>query len=80
MVTRHEATAAPDLTRDSFVYLADGPRAGDTLEVGNHTGKICVGLVAGQVPRLGAELVYAWDKTYTAEGSRVYRLWRPQAD
>lgn len=74
MITRAEATAAPDLTPADFIHLQGGPRDGDTLLAPGHTGKVCVGLVANQTPCLGAELVYAPTGVKTAEGARVYKL------
>jgi hypothetical protein len=75
MTTRWEVAEAPkQLTPECFIYLQDGPRQGETLLAPGHTGKICVGLVANQVPRLGSELIYAPTTVKTADGSRVYRL------
>lgn len=45
--------SARDLKPEDLIYLSDGPRAGDTVLAPGHTGKVCVGLVANQVPRLG---------------------------
>lgn len=77
MTTRWEvAEASKQLTASDFIYLQDGPRQGETLLAPAHTGKVCLGLVANAVPRLGAELVYEpVQGKKTADGSRVYRLW-----
>jgi hypothetical protein len=77
MTTRFEvAQASRELRPEDFLYLQDGPRQGETLLAPAHTGKVCLGLVANQVPRLGAELVYEpVQGKKTADGSRVYRLW-----
>lgn len=75
MTTRWEVAEAPkQLTPSDFIYLQDGPRQGETVQAGNHTGAICLGLVAGQVPRLGAELIYEDAGQKTSEGARCYRL------
>jgi hypothetical protein len=77
MATRWEVTEeaiAKDLRPEDFIYLTDGPRQGDRLIAPGHTGKICIGLVAGSTPKLGAELVYEPTLTKTSEGMRVYRM------
>jgi hypothetical protein len=74
VITREEAVAPPQLTPADFIHLQGGPRDGDTLLAPGHTGKVCLGLVPNQVPRLGAELVYEPTGKKTAEGARVYRL------
>lgn len=76
MTTRWEVAEAPkQLSPEDFIYLQDGPRQGDTLLAPQHSGKVCLGLVANQVPRLGSELVYEpVQGKKTADGSRVYRL------
>jgi hypothetical protein len=80
VITREEAVAPPQLGRDSFVYLTDGPRQGDVLEAHGHTGKICIGLAANVPPRLGSELIYeAIQGMRTSEGARCYRLVQRQA-
>lgn len=79
VTTRWEvAEAAKQLTPADFLYLVDGPRQGETILAPSHSGKICLGLVANQVPRLGAELLYEpVQGKKTSDGSRVYRLWIP---
>lgn len=75
MTTRWEVAEAPkQLTPESFIYLQDGPRQGETLLAPGHTGKICLGLVANQTPRLGSELIYESANVKTSDGARVYRL------
>lgn len=80
MTTKWETTpAANPLKPSDFIYLTDGPRAGDTLMAPNHTGKIVIGQVANATPRLGAELVYEpVPKMKTSEGARCYRLVVPK--
>lgn len=68
---------ARDLKPEDFIYLADGPRQGDTLEAPGHSGKVCVGFAPRVPPRLGAELVYQWDGSKTSEGARCYRYVPP---
>lgn len=78
MQTRWQAEQATrDLRADDLIYLADGPRGGETVMAPGHTGKICLGLVANMPPRLGAELVYEFTNSKTSEGARVYRLHIP---
>jgi hypothetical protein len=79
MTTRWEVAEAPkQLHPDDFIHLQGGPRDGDTLLAPGHSGKICIGFVANQVPRLGAELIYEpVSGKKTAEGARVYRLVLP---
>jgi hypothetical protein len=74
VITRAEAVAPPQLTRDSFIYLTDGPRQGDVLEAPGHTGKVCIGLAANVPPRFGSELVYEPTNIRTSDGARCYRL------
>lgn len=66
--------ATKQLQASDFIYLQDGPRQGDVLQAPGHAGKVCVGLVAGQVPRLGSELVYESANQKTADGMRCYKL------
>lgn len=76
MTTRWETTpAANPLTPADFIYLTDGPRAGETVQARAHTGKIVIGQAANITPRLGAELVYEpVPNMKTSEGARCYRL------
>jgi hypothetical protein len=75
VTTRWEVAEAPkQLQPGDFIYLQDGPRQGETLLAPSHTGKVCLGLVANQVPRLGAELLYRPTTTKTADGCRIYKF------
>lgn len=79
MTTRWEATTTANLlTPADFLYLTDGPRAGETVQARAHTGKIVIGQAANIPPRLGAELVYEDAHTRTSEGARCYRFVPPR--
>jgi hypothetical protein len=67
--------AARELHPEDFIYLSDGPRAGDRLIAPGHSGKVCLAYVPNGVPKLGAELLYEpVQGVKTADGMRVYRL------
>lgn len=76
MTTRWEVEqAARELHPEDFIYLNDGPRAGDRLIAPGHSGKVCIAFVPNGVPKLGAELIYEpMQGVKTADGMRVYRM------
>jgi len=75
MQTRWEVEQADrDLHPEDFIYLNDGPRAGDRLIARGHTGKVCLAFVPNGRPRLGAELIYEPTTLKTSDGMLVYRL------